>query len=307
VTTSKLLIPVVGPTAIGKTKSGIALAKYFDTEIISADSRQFYKEMKIGTAVPSEEELAAIPHHFIQHKSIFDSYSVGDYEREALNKLNTLFDKKDVVVLAGGSGLYIDAVTRGLDSFPKIDPKIRKDLNVRFEKEGIEELQRQLEKLDPDYFLKVDKHNPQRLIRALEVCLGTGRPYSSFLNKKKAQRPFDTITIGLSADRPLIYERINQRVDSMVKKGLIEEVKGLYEHRDLNALQTVGYSELFRFFDGEWDLEFAISEIKKNTRRFAKRQLTWFRKREDIVWMDYQDDISTVLSHIEKIREGNEK
>ena len=305
-TTLKTLIVVVGPTAIGKTKLAIALAKHFNTEIISADSRQFYKEMKIGTAVPSKEEQATVPHHFIQQRSIFENYSVGDFEREALDKSNALFTKNDFVVLVGGSGLYINAVTTGLDNFPEINPAVRKELNQSFDKEGISILQRQLKLLDPIYYSQVDQANPHRLIRALEICLGTGKPYSSYLNKKKVRRPFKTITVGLSADRPLIYERINQRVDRMVEEGLIEEAKRLYKHRTLNALHTVGYSEIFNYLDGESNLDFAISEIKKNTRRFAKRQMTWFRKGENTIWVAYDEDISSILTRIEKRMQGHE-
>lgn len=306
-TTLKKLIVVVGPTAIGKTKLAIALAKHFNTEIISADSRQFYKEMKIGTAVPTKEEQAKVPHHFIQQRSIFENYSVGDFEREALDKLNALFAKKEFVVMVGGSGLYIGAVTTGLDNFPEISPAIRKELNQKFDKEGISFLQSQLKILDPLYYSQVDTANPHRLIRALEICLGTGNPYSSYLNKKQVRRPFKTITVGLSADRSLIYERINQRVDRMVEEGLIEEAKRLYKHRSLNALQTVGYSEIFNYLDGESNLDFAISEIKKNTRRFAKRQLTWFRKGENTIWVDYDEDISSILMRIEKSMQGHEQ
>ena len=294
----KTLIVIVGPTAIGKTKLAIALAENFNTEIISADSRQFYNEMAIGTAVPSPSELTTVPHHFIQHKSIFDEYSVGDFEREALIRLQNIFITNDVVVLAGGSGLYIDAITKGLDTFPQIDPKIRQGLNETFDKKGIHALQKQLENLDKDYYGKVDINNPHRLIRALEICIGTGAPYSSFLNKEKKQRPFHTITIGINADRDIIYDRINQRVDTMMEQGLLEEARLLYKHRGLNALQTVGYKELFGYFDDAYDLDFAVSEIKKNTRRFAKRQLTWFKKDKTILWFHHNTTIDEVLAVI---------
>lgn len=296
----KYLISVVGPTAIGKTNLAIALAKHYKTEIISADSRQFFKEMQIGTAVPSKEELAAVPHHFIQHKSIFESYSVGDFEKEALALLSNLFKKHDCVIMVGGSGLYVDAVTKGLDEFPDVDPGIREDLNKELKEKGIVELQNQLKLLDETQYAKIDIENPHRLIRALEVCMGSGLPYSSFLNKKKAQRPFQTITIGLQADRQVIYDRINQRVDIMINEGLLKEARTMYPHRALNALQTVGYKELFNYFDGEWDLDFAISEIKKNTRRFAKRQLTWYRKNEKILWFDHNGDKAHIFKTIDK-------
>jgi tRNA dimethylallyltransferase len=295
----KTVISVVGPTAIGKTKLAIAIAQEYNTEIISADSRQFFKEMNIGTAVPSPEELAAAPHHFIQHKSILEPYSVGDFERDAIAKLESLFETKDIVVLVGGSGLYVDAVTKGLDHFPKVDAAIRPRLNQELATEGIAVLQNRLKELDPEYFNKVDIQNPHRLVRALEICIGTGKPYSSFLNKDKNKRPFKTITLGIEAEREMIYERINQRVDLMVDAGLIDEVKSLIEHKALNALQTVGYKELFNYFEGLWQLDFAISEIKKNTRRFAKRQLTWFRRATETIWVDFDEEITVIIDKIE--------
>ncbi|ADV51494.1 tRNA dimethylallyltransferase [Cellulophaga algicola DSM 14237] len=295
----KTLISVVGPTAIGKTKLAIALAKHYNTEIISADSRQFFKEMNIGTAVPTTDELAAAPHHFIQHKSISEPYSVGDFERDATTKLDQLFKTNTVAIMVGGSGLYVDAVTKGLDHFPVVEESIRQKLNEELAEKGIITLQEQLQDLDPDYFKKVDLHNPHRLVRALEICIGTGKPYSSFLNKDKNKRPFKTITIGIEADRAMIYERINLRVDLMIKAGLVDEVKSLIEYKALNALQTVGYKEIFNYFDGIWELDFAISEIKKNTRRFAKRQLTWFRKATAITWVDFDEKISDVVYKIE--------
>ena len=297
---SKRLISVVGPTGIGKTKMAIALAKHFKTEILSADSRQFFKEMTIGTAVPSSDELAAVPHHFIQHKSIFENYSVGDFEQEAISFLDGFFKHRDIAILVGGSGLYVDAVTTGLDSFPEIDGKIRVQLNERLSDDGLETLQDQLKLLDPDYYNKVDLENPHRIIRALEVCLGSGLPYSSFLAKEKPTRNFKNITVGIKADREVIYDRINKRVDIMIEQGLVEEAKSLYMHKDLNALQTVGYRELFAHFEGKYDLDFAKSEIKKNTRRFAKRQLTWYRKREDILWVDYDLETPQVINLVEK-------
>ncbi|WP_282142940.1 tRNA (adenosine(37)-N6)-dimethylallyltransferase MiaA [Cellulophaga baltica] len=295
----KTVISVVGPTAIGKTKLAIAIAQEYKTEIISADSRQFFKEMNIGTAVPSPEELAAAPHHFIQHKSIIEPYSVGDFERDAIAKLESLFETKDIVVLVGGSGLYVDAVTKGLDHFPEVDAAIRPRLNQELASEGIAVLQNRLKELDPEYFNKVDIQNPHRLVRALEICIGTGKPYSSFLNKDKNKRPFKTITLGIEAEREMIYERINQRVDLMVDAGLIDEVKSLIEHKALNALQTVGYKELFNYFEGLWQLDFAISEIKKNTRRFAKRQLTWFRRATETIWVDFDEEITVIIDKIE--------
>ncbi|NNK76872.1 MAG: tRNA (adenosine(37)-N6)-dimethylallyltransferase MiaA [Maribacter sp.] len=297
---NKYLITIVGPTAIGKTSLAIALAKYYKTEIVSADSRQFFKEMQIGTAVPNQEELVAVKHHFIQHKSIFENYSVGDFEKEAMARLTSLFKKHDCVILVGGSGLYVDAVIEGLDEFPDIDPEIRKNLNTALKEKGITELQKQLKQLDEKHFAKIDIENPHRLIRALEICVGSGKPYSSFLNKKNTIRPFKTITIGLRAERQIIYTRINQRVDQMIEDGLLKEARKLYPHRALNALQTVGYKELFNYFDGHWDLDFAISEIKKNTRRFAKRQLTWLRKNDKLIWFEYDEDIAVICKTIDE-------
>ncbi|MCM4152137.1 tRNA (adenosine(37)-N6)-dimethylallyltransferase MiaA [Arenibacter sp. N53] len=300
----KNLISVVGPTAIGKTSLAIAIAKHYNTEIISADSRQFFKEMSIGTAVPSPDELAVVPHHFIQHKSIFEDYSVGDFEREAIKKLEVLFQQYDIVVMVGGSGLYIDAIKYGLDNFPSIDPNVREKLNLTLTNEGILSLQEKLKSLDVEYYNKVDLNNPHRLIRALEVCIGTGLPYSSFLNQEKVHRNFNSITIGISAERKAIYDRINQRVDIMLEEGLLEETKSLKKHQNLNALQTVGYRELFRYLDGEDDLDTAIAEIKKNTRRFAKRQLTWLRKKEDILWVDYEYDQEALFRKVEQKIDG---
>ncbi len=280
----KYLITIIGPTAIGKTALSIKLANAFDCEIISCDSRQFFKEMTIGTAVPDAEELAAAQHHFIHNKSIFDSYTVGDFEREALTKLDELFEKSDFAVMVGGSGLYVDAVLKGFDEFPEIDASVRDKITSEFEKHGISYLQSELERLDPTYFSQVDTSNPQRLMRALEVSIGTGKPYSSFRKQKTNNRNFTPIVIGLDAEREIIYDRINKRVDVMVKQGLVEEARSVYPYKNLNALQTVGYRELFDYFDGKISLEFAIEEIKKNTRRFAKRQLTWFRRNEDANW-----------------------
>ena len=292
------LITIVGPTAIGKTALSIQLAQYFNTHIISCDSRQFYKEMNIGTAVPDIEELAAAPHHFIQNRSIFDDYNVGSFEKDALNKLNQLFIKNPTQIMVGGSGLYVDAVLKGLDYFPNVAPEIRANLIQKLENEGIEVLQQQLKKLDVQAFETIAIENPQRLIRALEICIGSGKTFTSFKNKPKAPRNFKSIKIGLNADRQIIYDRINLRVDIMIKNGLVEEAKSVYKHKNLNALQTVGYRELFQYFDGNCTLEFAISEIKKNTRRFAKRQLTWFKRDTETIWFDYKDDFNTIIQKI---------
>ncbi len=254
--------------------------------------------MQIGTAAPTQEELAAAKHHFIHHKSIDEYYSVGDFEKEALNKLEQLFKKNSVVVLVGGSGLYIDAVTKGLNTFPKIDASIREQLNLTLKTEGIAALQAQLKKVDYESYTKIALKNPQRLIRALEVSLGADKPYSYYVNKEKKPRNFTTITIGLQAERSVLYSRINQRVDQMLQDGLVEEVKSLLNKQNLNALNTVGYKELFAYFNGDSNLEFAISEIKKNSRRFAKRQLTWFAKNKTTLWFDYKTGFSVIANAI---------
>ncbi len=294
----KYLISIVGPTAIGKTALSIKLANYFNTEIVSADSRQFFKEMSIGTAAPSKEELAAAKHHFIHHKSIQDNYSVGTFEKEAINYLDKLFKTHDVVIMVGGSGLYVDAITKGLDYFPEVDSSIRQTLNTHLETKGLPYLQNQLKELDAVAYNTIAIDNPHRVIRALEICMGTGKPYSSFLKKKHVNRHFKTITIGLTAKRETIYNRINQRVDVMMEQGLLGEVKNLLPFKELNALNTVGYKELFNYLEGEWELDFAISEIKKNSRRFAKRQLTWFKRDENTLWFDYLTDVSEIIKQI---------
>lgn len=302
-----LLICVVGPTGIGKTTLAIALAKSFSTEVVSADSRQFFKEMTIGTAVPSAEELAAVPHHFIQNKSIFQDYSVGDFEREAIALISQKFQNNDTaekslskVIMVGGSGLYVDAVVKGLDKFPEVNPLIRKQLNAEFQQFGIEPLQEKLKQVDPFQYSKIDIQNPHRLIRGLEIFIASGKPYSSFLNQKPIIRNFDTIFIGLTAEREILYARINERVDLMIEGGLMEEAQSLYKYRNRNALQTVGYRELFLHFDGNLSKEEAIEEIKKNSRRFAKRQGTWFRKNSKIHWFNYETNPSEIIDYIHK-------
>jgi tRNA dimethylallyltransferase len=245
--------------------------------------------------------LAEAQHHFIQNKSIFENYTVGDFEKEAVSKLDELFLTHDYVVMVGGSGLYVDAILKGFDDFPEIEASVREEVATNYEKSGIEYLQTELEKRDPNYFRVVAKENPQRMMRALEVCIGSEKPYSSFLNQKKNTRNFTPILIGLEAERSVIYDRINQRVDIMINEGLLAEAKELFPHKDLNALQTVGYRELFSYFEGEISLEFAIEEIKKNTRRFAKRQLTWFKRNENTKWFDYLMDRKKIISYIDTI------
>jgi tRNA dimethylallyltransferase len=292
------LINIVGPTAIGKTALAIKLAHHFGTEIISSDSRQFFKEMSIGTAVPSEEELSEAVHHFIQHKSIFEPYSVGDFERDTIKFLENFYKKNSIIIMVGGSGLYSNAVLYGLDEFPDISQQIREDLNSEYKNKGIEFLQKKLQQLDPQHYENVDIYNPQRIIRALEVCIGTGKAYSSFLNKKKKDRFFSFIQIGLIAEREAMYNRINLRVEKMLENGLFKEVQRLYKYKNLNALQTVGYREFFDFLDSKINFNQAIELTKMNTRRFAKRQLTWYNKQTDIQWFDYKTNLSEIVNYI---------
>jgi tRNA dimethylallyltransferase len=298
------LIVIVGPTAIGKTAHSIALAQALQCEILSCDSRQFYKEMSIGTAVPEPHELAAVPHHFIQHLSIQDTYNVGLYEKQALAKLDDLFTKNNTAILVGGSGLYVDAVLNGLDAFPPIEENIRQSIQTQFATHGIEYLQNELKCLDPAYYHTIltenpqTLQNPQRLMRFVEVCIGTAKPYSSFLQKSKVNRNFTPILIGLDAPREMLYERINLRVDLMMAKGLIDEVTALQADQKNNALQTVGYKELFAHLNGDCSLAEAIDLIKQNTRRYAKRQLTWFKRNESTQWFDYLTPTTTLLDYI---------
>ncbi|MBC8047863.1 MAG: tRNA (adenosine(37)-N6)-dimethylallyltransferase MiaA [Fimbriimonadaceae bacterium] len=277
----KYLIVIAGPTAVGKTDVAISVAKHFNTEIISADARQFYRELNIGTAKPSSAQLAEVKHYFINNLSIHDPYDVGLYEQEVLQVLSPLFLLHDTIILCGGSGLYIDAVINGLDKFPEKDIEIRKQLEHKLKSEGIESLQQLLKEKDIKYYNKVDLQNPHRLIRALEVYLTTGIPYSSYTKKEPDKRGFTAIKICLNIERPVLYQRINERVDKMMQSGLVEEAEKLYQYKNIPALNTVGYKELFEYFDGEKDLKTALEEIKQHTRNYAKRQLTWFRKDQD--------------------------
>ncbi len=285
----KKLIVIAGPTAVGKTAAAIKLAQQLKTEIISADSRQFYREMSIGTAKPNADELRQVKHHFIDSHSITENFTVGDFEKQALQLLDELFKTNDHVIMVGGSGLFIQAVTQGFDDLPTVDPEIREKLNRELVEKGIEHLQCELKEADPDYYHQVDLNNPQRLIRALEVFQATGKPFSSYRKAAVNVRPFESIKIALNLPREVLYDRINRRVDIMVEQGLAEEVRSFLPYRHLNALNTVGYSELFDYFDGKTDLGTAINLIKQNTRRFAKRQLTWFRKDKDMKWMMADD------------------
>lgn len=298
----KRLISIVGTTGIGKTRLAIDLANQLGTEIISCDSRQFYKEMKIGTAIPTESELAEAKHHFVGNLSINDYYSIGLYEHEALEKLDEIFAKKDVAIMVGGSGMYEKAVVEGLNDLPEADEENQKKLIDVFETQGIEPLQKLLSELDPEYFSVVDKDNSRRLLRAIDIIWQTGKTYTENLSLPKPQRNFETFRIGIQAPREIIYERINRRVDIMMENGLQEEAKGLIADRDKVALQTVGYSELFKYFDGEWDLDFAVSEIKKNSRRYAKRQMTWNRKLGNVNWVNYDNSVEEALSLLEILK-----
>lgn len=292
------MVCIAGPTAIGKTNIAITLAQQFNTEIVSADSRQFFKEMSIGTAKPLPKELVAVPHHFINSHNITEPFSVGDFEKEALSLLENLFKKHSIVFLVGGSGLYVQAITQGFDTLPKAPPELRAELNKQLTEEGIESLQKRLEALDPTYYSEVDLYNPQRIIRALEVCISTGQPFSAYRTHVANERPFEVLTIGLNTERSQLYERINKRVDTMMEQGLIAEVETLLPYRELNALQTVGYQELFDYLAGAKSLEKAVEEIKQNTRRFAKRQLTWFRKNTETHWFEPQQvsEINALIS-----------
>ena len=297
----KYLIIIAGPTASGKTALSIDLAQHFDAEILSCDSRQFFKEMSIGTAKPDADELAAAPHHFINSLSIQEEYNIGDFERDVDAFLADYFQEKDIAIMVGGSGLYIKAVCEGLDHLPEVNASIRKDLTAWHEREGLTPLQKELEECDPVYYAKADIENPHRVIRALEICRGTGQPFSSFQGQKKAKKTnYNIIKLGIRWDREKLYERINLRVDLMLEQGLLEEVKGLYPHRALNALQTVGYQEIFDYMDGHIDLAEAIRLIKRNSRRYAKRQMTWFRKETDMIWIEAGMKCQDVIKMIEK-------
>ncbi len=295
----KLLLTICGPTGIGKTAWAIRLARYYRTEIVSADSRQFYAEMKIGTAMPSAVELQQVKHHLIGHRSIQDDYSVGAFREDTLALLKHLYQKYDLLILVGGSGMYLDAVTQGLDYFPDVRPGVREELTALFQKEGLQPLQHLLAEHDPAYYREADLQNPHRVIRALEVCLSSGKPYSSFRGNQHPPDFFTHLPLGITGPRELVYQRIEARVDQMMQEGLLEEARNLYPYRHLNALQTVGYQELFRYLDGEIDLETAVSEIKKNTRRFAKRQGTWFRRNPDIHWIDYDAPLQEVTDYLD--------
>lgn len=291
---SKKVFIVLGPTGIGKTDLSIELAKAFGTEIISCDSRQIFKELSIGTAVPSKKQLLQIPHHLIQRISIRDYYNAYLFEQDAIEIANQLFQSHDEVIMVGGSGMYIDAFCNGIDLIPDIDPDLRESINEKFRCEGLEAIQQQLQQLDPEYYALVDQKNPARLIRAIEVCLQTGQTYTSIRKNTKKKRDFDIVKIGLQTNRDILYDRINRRVDKMMDDGLIEEARSVFAFRDLTALNTVGYKELFQYFDGNIDLETAVDQIKRNTRHYAKKQITWFARDVQTNWFEYDNHQSVI-------------
>jgi len=296
---NKTLVVLGGPTASGKTGVGIALAKHYRSEIISADSRQIYKETSIGTAVPAPGELAAVQHHFVQTKSLAEYYNASRYEFDVLKLLESLFSKHDVIFMVGGTGLYINAVCFGIDELPAVDPVIRNNLARLHQQKGIGALREELQQSDPVTFARVDLNNHFRILKALEVTRQTGRPYSSFLTHQKKERNFNVVRLALDMKREELYRRINQRVDTMIEKGLVEEVRRLEQFRDKNAMKTVGYREIFRYLDNSISLDEAIDLIKRNTRKYARKQLTWFRKDNMYPWF-HPEDISAMLTHIEQ-------
>jgi tRNA dimethylallyltransferase len=289
----KTLIVITGPTAVGKTRLCIDIAKHFGIPIINADSRQIYKELKIGTASPTKEEMRKVQHYFVGTLSLEDYYSASLYEQQVLTLLETLFKKQDYVLMSGGSMMYIDAVCNGIDDIPTIDDKTRQTMKRRLQKEGLESLCEELRRLDPEYYEIVDRQNPKRVVHALEICTMTGKTYTSFRKREKKSRPFRIIKIGLNRDRAELYDRINARVDEMMALGFLKEAEGLFPQRNLNALNTVGYKELFEYFEGRWSLEEAVERIKGNTRRYARKQLTWYKKDDQIRWFhpDQKEDI----------------
>ena len=281
---TKRILVIVGPTAIGKTKLSIELAKDLNTEIISCDSRQFYKELLIGSSPPNPKELSEVKHHFIQNLSVENNFNAGEYEIDAITKIEELHKTKDTIIIVGGSGLYIDAICKGFDKMPKINTELRVQLKQELAEKGLAWVQDAIKKIDPEFYTSCDKQNPQRLLRALEVYKTTGEKFSSYKTQNSKKRPFEIIKIGLTIDRASLYEKINARVDEMLENGLLEEVRALLPFQEKNALQTVGYKEIFSFYNNECTLEQAVTNLKTNTRRFAKRQLTWFRKDESIKW-----------------------
>lgn len=298
--TTKKLIIIAGPTAVGKTDLCVKLAQLLDTEVVSADSRQFYRELAIGTAKPTPEEMQGVTHHFVDSHSIHDYYSVGDYEKDCLAVLEEIFSRKDVAILTGGSGMFIKIVTDGIDEMPEADLALRTSLMNRLETEGLTRLAFELASLDPVYFAEVDQQNPQRIVRALEVCLSTGQPFSSFRKNQKAERPFTSIRIGLERPREELYQRIDKRMDLMLAAGLEEEALRYIDYRDHYALKTVGYKEIYEHLDGDYDKEEMLRLLKRNSRRYAKRQLTWFRNQDDFTWFDAKNE-EAIISFVKQL------
>ena len=300
------LIVVLGPTGVGKSNVSIQLAKYYHSEIISADSRQFFRELCIGTAVPSAEELNEVPHHFIQSKSIHDYYNVSEFETEVLSLFDQLFSTKNPLILTGGSMLYVDTICKGIDDIPTVTPEIRTEVVQWYEDNGLEALQQRLQELDPEYYLKVDLNNPKRLLHAVEICVMTGKTFSSFRKNTVKKRPFRIVKIGINQDRSKLYDRINSRVDAMMEAGLLDEAKTVYPHRSLNSLNTVGYKELFEFLDGACSLDEAVDLIKRNSRRYARKQLTWFRRDQEIKWFEPEQVHDIILYTNQILSQTNE-
>ncbi len=300
------LIVLIGPTGIGKTDLSLNIAEHYNTEIISADSRQLYADLKIGTAAPTPEQLARVKHHFVGTLQLTDYYSAAQYEAEVMKKLDELFKKHSVIVLTGGSMMYVDAVCKGIDDIPTVDEETRKTLMQHYENVGLERLCAELKILDPEYYDIVDKKNPKRVIHALEICYMTGQTYTSFRTRQTKERPFNIIKVGLRREREELYARINKRVDIMMEDGLLEEAQSVYQYKDLNSLNTVGYKEMFKYLDGEWELPFAIEKIKQNSRIYSRKQVTWFKRDNDITWF-HPDDTDNIMSFIEERLKANEK
>ncbi len=300
------LIVLIGPTGIGKTDLSLNIAEHYNTEIISADSRQLYADLKIGTAAPTPEQLARVKHHFVGTLQLTDYYSAAQYEAEVMKKLDELFKRHNVIVLTGGSMMYVDAVCKGIDDIPTVDEETRKTLMQHYENVGLERLCAELKILDPEYYDIVDKKNPKRVIHALEICYMTGQTYTSFRTSQTKERPFNIIKVGLRREREELYERINKRVDIMMEDGLLEEAKSVYQYKNLNSLNTVGYKEMFKYLDGEWELPFAIEKIKQNSRIYSRKQVTWFKRDTDITWF-HPDDTDNIMSFIEERLNADKK
>lgn len=296
---SKTLLVLIGPTGVGKTELSLRLAERFQTDIISSDSRQLYADLKIGTAAPTPEQLARVPHHFVGTLQLTDYYSAAQYETEVMKLLSVLFQEKDIVILTGGSMMYVDAVCKGIDDIPTVDEETRTLMKQRYEEEGLDNLCAELKLLDPEYYKIVDLKNPKRVVHALEICYMTGRTYTSFRTRSAKERPFNILKIGLTRDREELYERINRRVDMMIEDGLLEEAKVVYPYKHLNSLNTVGYKEIFNYLDGEWELSFAIEKIKQNSRIYSRKQMTWFKRDEEIVWFHPEQE-KEILNYIEE-------